>query len=74
MPQQTFVIHSGVNVIGRGETCDVRINVNGLSKKHACIEHSGDVCHLYDLDSRNKTLLDEVVSASEINVYHILFH
>ena len=49
----------GENVLGRDETATVRIDVPGVSRRHARIDVRGDEAMLADLGSKNGTFLDE---------------
>ncbi len=49
----------GVNVIGRGEEVAVRIDVDGVSRRHARIVADGGRFTLEDLGSKNGTYLRE---------------
>ncbi|XP_071965024.1 uncharacterized protein [Antedon mediterranea] len=55
IPETSYPIYNGVNLIGRGETANVCIPLKALSKEHACIEADGDSFIIYDKASRNKT-------------------
>jgi pSer/pThr/pTyr-binding forkhead associated (FHA) protein len=49
----------GENVIGRGEEVEVRIDVEGVSRRHARIVADGERFTLEDLGSKNGTYLRE---------------
>ena len=49
----------GENVLGRDETAAVRIDVPGVSRRHARIDVRGDQAMLEDLGSKNGTFLGE---------------
>jgi hypothetical protein len=49
----------GENVLGRDETAAVRIDVPGVSRRHARIDVRGDQAILEDLGSKNGTFLGE---------------
>jgi serine phosphatase RsbU (regulator of sigma subunit) len=55
-------------VFGRSHTCDVVLDSDAVSRRHACIERRGDVYILEDLGSRNKTFLNgnQITSAAEL--------
>ena len=62
---QTFKADS--IVIGRDESCDVRLDNAGVSRHHALIERKGPVYLLRDLGSSNGTIVgDETISLWEI--------
>src|SRR5262245_9110843 len=46
--------------IGRGETCDLRINHNSVSRRHVRIQPSPDGYRVVDLESTNGTFLNNV--------------
>ncbi|XP_078073369.1 mediator of DNA damage checkpoint protein 1 isoform X2 [Mustelus asterias] len=50
-----FLVYAGENVIGRHESCHIRIPAQSVSKKHAVIEIDGDVHLIHDCNSLNKT-------------------
>ena len=45
-------------VLGRASGCDVPIEHDGVSRKHAVIRRSGDDITVSDLGSRNRTLVN----------------
>ena len=49
----------GENVLGRDPTAAVRIDVPGVSRRHARIDVRGDHAMLQDLGSKNGTFLGE---------------
>ncbi len=49
----------GENVLGRDETAAVRIDVPGVSRRHARIDVRGDQAMLEDLGSKNGTFVGE---------------
>lgn len=53
----------GENVLGRDETAAVRIDVPGVSRRHARIDVRGDQATLEDLGSKNGTFLGEQEAA-----------
>ena len=55
-----FVLKAGDTVVGRAETCDLRINDPSLSRWHACFTVTGDQCSLKDVGSRNGTFVNGV--------------
>ncbi|XP_059826961.1 mediator of DNA damage checkpoint protein 1 isoform X2 [Hypanus sabinus] len=50
-----FMVYSGMNVIGRHESCHICIPVQSVSKKHAVIEIEGDNHLIHDCKSLNST-------------------
>lgn len=53
-----FPIPFGECVIGRKEICDLCLQENGVSKRHARIVRNGDRIEIYDAGSRNGTLVN----------------
>lgn len=45
-------------IVGRDETCDVRIMAKSVSREHCAIEQDGDELVLRDLGSSGGTFLD----------------
>ncbi|XP_067865544.1 mediator of DNA damage checkpoint protein 1 isoform X3 [Heterodontus francisci] len=54
-PETGFMVYEGENVIGRHESCHIRIPMQSVSKKHAVIEIDGDSHLIHDCNSLNKT-------------------
>ncbi|GCB61098.1 hypothetical protein scyTo_0014279 [Scyliorhinus torazame] len=54
-PEAGFLVYTGENVIGRHESCHIRIPAQSVSKKHAVIEIEGDTHLIHDCNSLNKT-------------------
>jgi phosphoserine phosphatase RsbU/P len=52
-------LKSDVMVIGRLPECDIVLNANGVSRRHAEIRKVGAAFVVVDLDSRNKTLVND---------------
>jgi pSer/pThr/pTyr-binding forkhead associated (FHA) protein len=50
--------------VGRGETADVRVEDQSLSRRHFLITREGGNYHLKDLDSQNGTWVDGRRAAS----------
>jgi serine phosphatase RsbU (regulator of sigma subunit) len=48
-----------VTVIGRLPECDITLTANGVSRRHAEIRKVGQACILTDLNSLNKTLVND---------------
>ena len=55
---QLIELKTDVTVIGRSPDCQVVLNSNGVSRRHAEIRRSGDAFSISDLYSRNKTLVN----------------
>jgi sigma-B regulation protein RsbU (phosphoserine phosphatase) len=53
-------LKTDVTVIGRLPECDIILAANGVSRRHAEIRKAGRGFVLVDLDSRNKTLVNDV--------------
>lgn len=61
-------LREGISVIGRSPECDIILNSNNVSKKHAKIEKSGNVIILSDLRSTNGSFVNGVkVNQSKVN-------
>ena len=52
-------LKSDVTVIGRLPECDIILTANGVSRRHAEIRKVGPAFFLVDLDSRNKTHVND---------------
>ncbi len=63
-------LKSDVTVIGRSPECDIILAANGVSRRHAEIRKAGPAFFLVDLNSRNKTLVND--TALEGGVEHLL--
>jgi sigma-B regulation protein RsbU (phosphoserine phosphatase) len=57
---QLIELNHDVTVIGRAPDCQIILDPNGVSRRHAEIRKVGDVFFLVDLRSRNKTFVNEV--------------
>ncbi|XP_042202666.1 mediator of DNA damage checkpoint protein 1-like [Callorhinchus milii] len=53
--EKEFPVYRGDNVIGRHESCGVRLAAQSVSKRHAVIEVDDDGHLIYDCNSLNKT-------------------
>jgi diguanylate cyclase (GGDEF)-like protein len=53
-----YVLSGETTVIGRGEGCDIRIDDNSVSRRHAAVEASPDGVTVADLGSTNGTFLN----------------
>jgi serine phosphatase RsbU (regulator of sigma subunit) len=58
-PRQLIELKRGENVIGRHPDCDLILDLSGVSRRHAVIKGAGREYALVDLESRNKTYLNE---------------
>lgn len=63
-------LKADVTVIGRLPECDIVLAANGVSRRHAEIRKVGPNFCVVDLDSRNKTLVNDI--ALKGGVEHIL--
>ena len=63
-------LKSDVTVIGRLPECDIMLANNGVSRRHAEIRKVGPAFFVVDLDSRNKTLVND--TALKGGVEHLL--
>src|ERR1700738_2100136 len=63
-------LKSDMTVIGRLPECDIILATNGVSRRHAEIRKVGPAFFLVDLDSRNKTLVND--TALKGGVEHLL--
>jgi len=59
---QEFMLKEGENIIGRDESCDIQININGVSKKHLSITVADNTPYLQDLGSANGTFINGRIS------------
>jgi diguanylate cyclase (GGDEF)-like protein len=57
-PGRIFEVSEPSMFVGRGPECDIRIDSDGVSRKHAWIRHEGDRYLIEDLKSTNGTWLD----------------
>lgn len=55
---QEFNLKTGDNVIGRDPSCDIPIQLEGISKKHLTISITEDVIYVQDNGSSNGTFLN----------------
>jgi serine phosphatase RsbU (regulator of sigma subunit)/pSer/pThr/pTyr-binding forkhead associated (FHA) protein len=58
-PGQLFELRDDETVIGRLPECAIVLDPNGVSRRHAVIRREGQNFALVDLESRNKTKLNE---------------
>src|SRR5690349_469004 len=59
-------LKSGVTVIGRLPECDIVLTTNGVSRRHAEIRKVGDAFLLTDLNSLNKTHVNNTALTSGV--------
>lgn len=57
--RREFVLHSGVNLIGRGADADVAIDSAAVSRRHAHVVVSADGATIEDLGSKNGTFVGD---------------
>lgn len=55
-----LTLPEGEAVIGRDETCQIRLATNEISRQHCRLMCAGDKVVVYDLGSRNGTLVNDV--------------
>ncbi len=55
---ESFPVSGHRIVIGRGEQCDLRIDENSISRKHAAIDGKNGIWRITDLDSQNGLFID----------------
>lgn len=53
-----FPLREGRLLVGRAPECDIVIDDDSVSRKHATIDVQGDVVEVRDLDSRNGTMVN----------------
>ncbi len=58
-PGQVFVLSSESVILGRNPSCDIVLDVGAVSRQHARIFRRGDDFYIEDLNSRNKTYLND---------------
>lgn len=54
-----YIVTESPSVIGRGETCDLIIDDEGISRNHARISKEGEVIFIKDMDSTNGTFVND---------------
>ncbi len=65
---KTFSLQTGETRIGRGTTCQIQINIPGISKEHALITVNGAIVTIKDLKSTNGTYVNGVkIQQSNLN-------
>jgi hypothetical protein len=66
----SWVLPAGISVLGRGSTCQVRIDDPRLSRSHANFRVDGSQLEVEDLGSRNGVLVDGVRIAGRAQLHH----
>ncbi len=64
--RRDFPITRGRVVVGRKNTCDLRIPLSSVSRQHCEITLDGDQAHLRDLGSSNGTYLNDTRIQEEV--------
>jgi pSer/pThr/pTyr-binding forkhead associated (FHA) protein len=62
---QMYQIEEGETFIGRGQYATIRLNDDGISRRHARLDQQGGAVVIQDLKSSNGTLLNGTVVAGE---------
>lgn len=57
---ERFVLHSGENIIGRLEECDIPVLDGSVSRQHARVVYARDRISISDLGSSNGTFVNDV--------------
>jgi diguanylate cyclase (GGDEF)-like protein len=57
---EMFRVEEGENVLGRGMASTIRLNDDGVSRKHALLVQKAGAVHIQDLKSANGTLVNGV--------------
>jgi hypothetical protein len=55
---QIHVLHTGSNVVGRGQDADLRLNDQGVSRRHLDVQFDGHIATAYDLGSTNGSTIN----------------
>lgn len=55
---QLHVLHTGSNVVGRGQEADLRLNDQGVSRRHLDVQFDGFTATVYDLGSTNGSTIN----------------
>jgi hypothetical protein len=55
---QLHVLHTGSNVVGRGQEADLRLNDQGVSRRHLDVQFDGYTATAYDLGSTNGSTIN----------------
>ncbi len=53
-----YVLNSGESILGRDDSCEINLQVDGISKKHISITTTNDSLYIKDLGSSNGTFLN----------------
>jgi hypothetical protein len=67
-PQQRFVLHDGVNIIGREPQSEVWLDVPAVSRRHARVVIMGDRAAIEDLGSKNGTVVEGCATSRLIDL------
>ena len=77
---QIHPLSGGKHLIGRGSSCEIKVNSTSVSKEHAAILVTGDKMILSDLNSRNGTFVNgvrvqnqRIEVGDKISLHDILF-
>jgi DNA-binding winged helix-turn-helix (wHTH) protein len=57
--EETFVLQSGENLLGRAEEATVRVDAPGVSRRHARLVMTAEAAAIEDLGSKNGTFVAE---------------
>ena len=63
-----LTLPEGEAVIGRDETCQIRLATNEISRQHCRLVCSGDKVMVLDLGSRNGTLINDVAIHGQVEL------
>ncbi|MDO4574554.1 MAG: SpoIIE family protein phosphatase [Planctomycetia bacterium] len=69
-PGKTYPVHGGSHILGRGQDCDIHLDVAAVSRKHARIYKQDDHYVLEDLKSRNGTMVNNRPVADSVTLNH----
>ncbi|MEA2011615.1 MAG: AAA family ATPase [Verrucomicrobiota bacterium] len=58
-------------IIGRNETCEIKILGGDISREHACVTIDKDNCFIDDLDSRNGTYVNATPITEKTKLKHM---
>jgi PAS domain-containing protein len=64
---EEFPLKDGDNIVGRSQESDIKVNCDGVSKKHLKLIVNNDIVYVQDLNSSNGTFLNNnIVQRSEV--------
>ncbi len=66
--KKKVVLAEGLNVVGRTSECDVVIDNHTISRQHACISIRQGIVQVNDLESKNRTFVNNRVIKSNADV------